>query len=219
MARSSISAVNVLESRYTRKKHTHSCLMCCNIRIAQRLVSRIFNNLNKSQSQAGEAEMYCSPHHPQWWNTACRRNTHTHPYAHALLFTQNTLIRMRAGGSPFPLWYRDRQAHSDTRTEYLVCNRIRRNLKAQKHSHGAYRHRGGNKLRNSTNKSWGTANTSTSSLSHHFSCFTQTVSLTAGFKLCSVFWLLRGGTYVATGTPSWCGCVLSSPPDSTRCWQ
>lgn len=145
--------------------------------------------------------------------------THTHPYAHTLLFTQNTLIRMRAGGSPFPLWYTDRQAHSDTRTEYLVCNRIRRNLKAQKHSHGAYSHRGGNKLRNSTNKSWGTANTSTSSLSHHFSCFTQTVSLTAGFKLCSVFWLMRGGTYVATGTPSWCGCVLSSPPDSTRCWQ
>lgn len=197
--------------------------MCCNIRIAQRLVSRIFNNLNKSQSQAGEAEMNCSPHHPQWWNTACRRNTHTHTHTPIRTRTRSPVYtkhpdQNESGWVTIPTVIQ-RQAHSDTRTEYLVCNRIRRNLKAQKHSHGAYSHRGGNKLRNSTNKSWGTANTSTSLLSHHFSCFTQTVSLTAGFKLCSVFWLMRGGTYVATGTPSWCGCVLSSPPDSTRCWQ
>lgn len=108
MARSSISAVNVLESRYTHKKHTHSCLMCCNIRIAQRLVSRIFNNLNKSQSQAGEAEMNCSPHHPQWWNTACRRNTHTHTHTHT-----HTLSCLHK--TPWSEWERvGHHSHCDT---------------------------------------------------------------------------------------------------------
>lgn len=43
-------------------------------------------------------------------------------------------------GQQFPLWHRNRHTHSDTQIEYLVCNRIHRNLKAQTHSHGAYCH-------------------------------------------------------------------------------
>lgn len=70
---------------------------------------------------------------------------------------QNTLIRMRAiaCGPPSPLWYTKRHTHTHTLTDkYLVCNRIRRNLKAQKHLQGAYCYRHGNKLRNSTIKEW-----------------------------------------------------------------
>lgn len=109
----------------------------------------IFNNPNDSQSQARAAEINRPPRHPQWWDTACRGKPTHIKNTLTLLFTQNTLIRMRAiaGGPPFPLWYTNRRTHthSDTQTEYLVCNRIRRNLKAQKHLHGAYRHRWGNK--------------------------------------------------------------------------
>lgn len=49
-----------------------------------------------------------------------------------------------AGGPPFPRLHTNRHTHSDSQTEYLVCNRILRNLKAQKHSHGAYCHHDGN---------------------------------------------------------------------------
>lgn len=54
-------------------------------------------------------------HSMQKKNTYTYTHTLTHTHSHSLLFTQNTLIRMRAiaGGSPFPLWYTDRQAHMD----------------------------------------------------------------------------------------------------------
>lgn len=128
----------------------------------------MFCNISDSQSQAGAAEINCPPHHPQWKKKTQHAENKTHTLnTHSLLSTQNTLIGMRAiaGGSPFPLWYTERRAHSDsdTQAEYLVCNRIRRNLKAQKHSHGAYRHREGNTLRLSTIRAWVTTTTPTSS--------------------------------------------------------
>lgn len=140
-----------------------------------------------------------------------QRNSHTHTLKHTrtrTYTTPKTRMGAKAGGPPFPLWYTEK-THAllrHTLTEYLVCNRIRRNLKAQKHVHGAYRRRHGNKERESTRERH------THTISH------PTVAPLPWRCHSGCAGRVEVGTYVGTGTPSWCGCALVNPPGWTRWW-
>lgn len=121
-------------------------------------------------------------------------------------------MRAVAGGVTIPTVVHKKHEHTLTnRQEYLVCNRIRRNLKAQKHLYAELdRYRDGNNLRIATEKPQRGFKTSV--------CRWDKLSNLSTDVLAQSCIHLDKRTYVVTGRPFWRDCVPESPPGSTRCW-